>query len=137
MKHGSSKDATILLVDSDQLMRTVLQESLENDGYLVITAGDLGVAVDRLKDVSPDLLVIRSYINSMPGRIAAEYLRSRCPGLPVLVVAGLIDDDRIKVQHAIGDFYTFPKTFSRDELSAKVSEILKYESEKHTVRART
>jgi DNA-binding response OmpR family regulator len=111
-------------------MRDVVREALQSAGYLVIPAGDLGVAVDRLNEVRPDLLIVRPYINSMPGETAADYLRCRCAGLPVLVLDGFMDDDRIHVQNTIRHFHTFPRPFSREEFLAKVSDVLKYESEK-------
>ena len=48
---------TILPLVSDQLVRAVMKETSERDGYLVVPAGDLGAAVDRLKELSPDLLI--------------------------------------------------------------------------------
>jgi DNA-binding NtrC family response regulator len=120
MKEFSAPEATILLLDSDPVMRAALHDALQSAGYLVVRAGDLGDAVDRLRESRPDLLIIRPYINSMPGSIAADYLRSRSPGLPVLIVGGFMDDDRVRVQNAIKKFDTFPKPFSRDELIAKV-----------------
>lgn len=118
-------NATILLLISDPLMRTILHETLERAGYLVVTAGDVGAAVDRLKEMRPDLLIIRPYINSMPGYMAAHYLRSRCPGLPVLIVAGFMDDQRIRDQNALKDYYVFPKPFGRDELLGNVRDVLR------------
>jgi len=76
MKDFSAPDATILLLDSESVMRAGLRDALESAGYLVEMAGDLGEAVDRLAEVRPDLLITRPYINSMPGRMAADYLRS-------------------------------------------------------------
>jgi DNA-binding response OmpR family regulator len=116
--------ATILLLDSEASMRAGLRDALESAGYLVETAGDLGEAVDRLTAMRPDLLVTRPYINGMPGRMAADYLRSKRHGLPVLIVAGFMDDDRSRVQNAVEEFHTFPKPFSRNELVAKVREVL-------------
>jgi DNA-binding NtrC family response regulator len=107
-------------------MRSVLHDVLQGAGYLVMKAADLGAAVDRLSEARPDLLVTRPYINSMPGRVAADYLRSRRPGLPVLIVAGFMNEDRLNVQNAIENFYTFPKPFSHDDLLAKVSEVLSH-----------
>jgi DNA-binding NtrC family response regulator len=131
MKYFSSVDVTILLLDSDSLTRIVLLEALQTAGYLVVPASDNGAAVDRLNEVRPDLLIIRPYINSMPGPIAADYLRSKCPGLPVLIVAGFVDDERIDVQNATREFYTFPRPFSRDDVLAKVRDVLKSELDKH------
>jgi DNA-binding NtrC family response regulator len=124
MTKFSQSDVTILLLDSDSVTRAALHDAFQSAGYLVVTAGDLGEAVDRLDEIRPGLLITRPYINSMPGRIAANYLRSKHPGLPVLIVAGFVDDDRLNVQDAIGEFYTFPKPFSRDELLTNVRDVL-------------
>jgi DNA-binding response OmpR family regulator len=126
MKLGLSvpPDATILLLFSEPVMRAALRDALESAGYLVLVAGDLGEAVDRLAEAPPDLLITHPYIANMPGRIAADYLRGKQHGLPVLLVAGLLDDDRIDVQNKIEAFYTFPKPFQRDEFVAKVKDVL-------------
>jgi DNA-binding response OmpR family regulator len=118
-------DATILLLDSEPVMRAALRDALANAGYLVLAAGDLGEAVDWLADTPADLLITHPYIDNMPGRTAADYLRTKQNGLPVLVVAGFLEDDRIDVQNSVEEFYTFPKPFRRDELVAKVKDVLK------------
>jgi len=130
MKDFSSAGTSILVLESYPEMRAALRETLERAGYLVITAGDLGAAVDQLSDVLPHLLIIPPYINSMPGHIAADYLRTRHPGLPVLVIAGFMDDDRIRVQNSIREYHTFPAPFTPDELLATVKGVLQYESER-------
>jgi DNA-binding response OmpR family regulator len=114
----------ILLLDSEPVTRATLREALEREGYLVTIAGDLGEAVDRVTEMRPHLLIVRPYINSMPGRMAAEYLRTRRHGLPVLIVGGFIDDGRIQVKNEIDDFYSFPKPFTREDLIAKVKDVL-------------
>jgi DNA-binding response OmpR family regulator len=116
--------ATVLLLDSDPLMRTILHETLERAGYLVVNAGNLGAAVDRVKRMRPDLLIVRPYINSMQGGMAAQYLRAECPGLAVLIVDGFIDDERIHVQNSVHNFHMFPKPFAPAELLAKVKDIV-------------
>ena len=119
-----STNATILLLDSESVMRAALRDALESAGYLVVTASDLGDAVDRLNEIDPDFLLVRSYINSMPGQMAAEYLRSKHPGLRVLMIGAFLDDQRVTDQNTIENFHTFPKPFSRGELLEKVSEVL-------------
>jgi DNA-binding response OmpR family regulator len=89
--------------------------------------GDLGTAVDRMKEMHYDLLITRPYVHSMSGRMAADYLRTKSPGLPVLIVGGFMDDDQVNVLHAVEQFHVFPKPFPRQELLAKVKEVLKEE----------
>lgn len=124
MKDFPSPGPTILILDSYHLMRTALSEVLQAAGYLVVTANDLGAAVDRLNEVRPDLLIIPPYIESMTGYATADYLRTKQPGLRVLMIAGFINDDRIRVENEIREFFTFPDPFSRNELLAKVRSCL-------------
>lgn len=79
---------TILLLVSDPVVRSVLEETLEHAGYTVVAAGDLGHAVDRLKECQPDLLITRTYVESLPGHEAAMYLRTKCLRMKVLMVGG-------------------------------------------------
>lgn len=115
---------TILLLVSDPLVRSVLQDTLEHEGYTVVTAGDLGNAVDRLKEVTPDLLITRTYVEGMTGHDAATYLRTKSNGLRVLMVGGLLDDERLKYRESLEGFDVFPKPYSPRELLQKVKDVL-------------
>jgi DNA-binding response OmpR family regulator len=115
---------TILLLVSDPVVRLVLQETLEQGGYTVLATGDLGQAVDRMKEVTPDLLIIRSYVEGLPGYDAAVYLHAKCVKMKVLFVGGLLDDDRLQVREGLQGFAVFPKPYSAAELLQKVKEVL-------------
>lgn len=116
--------AMILLLVSDSVGRVVLQEVLEHRGYSVMAAGDLGTAVKRPNESKPDLLIISPYVEDMSGYDTAKFLRTKCHGLPVLVVAGLIDDDRLEYRLALEGFAVFPKPYSAAELLSKVKDVL-------------
>ena len=115
---------TILLLVSDPLVRSVLQDTLEHEGYTVVSAGDLGSAVDRLKEVTPDLLITRTYVEGMTGHDAATYLRTKSNGLRVLMVGGLLDDQRLKYRESLEGFDVFPKPYGPRELLQKVKDVL-------------
>ena len=120
----STTGATILLLVSDALMREVLRDALNSAGYQVVTASEIGAAVDRIRETRPALLITRPYINSMSGQTAADYLRTKQPGLQILIVSGFMEDDRVRDRNEIEDFHIFPKPFGRDELLKKVNEVL-------------
>ena len=115
---------TILLLASDGVIRKVLREALEAEGYSVQAASDIGAAVDRLEESTPDLLMVRHYTDSMSGHEAARYLRTKCPGIPVLLVGGLPDDLRLENREILEEFEIFPKPFQTAELLDKVKEVL-------------
>jgi DNA-binding NtrC family response regulator len=115
---------TILLLVSDPLVRSVLRETLEHEGYTVRATGELGQAVDRLKECQPDLLITRTYVQSLPGHDAAVYLLTKCPKMRVLIVGGLLDDDRLRQRESLKGFEVFPKPYSAAELLQKVKDVL-------------
>src|SRR5271165_5684347 len=96
MADKSPLESTILLLISEPLVRIVIQEVLERAGYLVMATGDLGTAVDRINEAKPDLLMISPYVETISGHQAAKYLQSRCLSMRILMVAGLLADDRLQ-----------------------------------------
>ena len=115
---------TILLLVSDPIIRSVLEETLDREGYTVLGTGDLGHAVDQLKDCRPDLLITRTYVQSMPGHDAAMYLRTKCPKMRVLILGGILDDERLQHREALQGFEVFPKPYTEAELLRKVKDVL-------------
>jgi DNA-binding NtrC family response regulator len=115
---------TILLLVSDPVVRSVLEETLEREGYIVRATGDLGQAVDRLEECMPDLLITRTYVQGLPGHDAAIYLRTKCLKMRVLIVGGLLDDDRLRNRETLQGFEVFPKPYTAAELLQKVKDVL-------------
>ena len=115
---------TILLLISEPLVRQVVREELERAGYVVMATGDLGTAVDRMGEARPDLLILSPYIETISGFQAAQYLQSRCVSMHVLMVAGLLADDRLQYRADLEKVKIFPKPFNGAQLLAKVQEVL-------------
>jgi len=115
---------TILLLVSDPVVRAILKETLEREGYTVLASGDLGQAVDRLQECTPDLLITRTYVESLPGHEAAMYLRTKCLGMRVLMLGGLLDDERLQYRAAQQGFAVFPKPYSAAALLQEVRHVL-------------
>jgi len=117
-------ETTILLLISEPLVRQVTREVLERAGYEVMSTGDLGSAVDRLHECKADLLMISPYVETITGHDAAKYLQGRCPGLRILMVAGLLADDRLQNRAVLEKVEIFPKPFTGAELLQEVKHVL-------------
>ena len=61
--------------------------------------------MEQLKRCEPDL-----YVQSLPGHDAAKYLRMKCSKMRVLIVGGLLDDERLQYREALQGFEVFPQT---------------------------
>jgi DNA-binding response OmpR family regulator len=117
-------ETTILLLTSEPLARVATKEVLERAGYVVMATGDLGTAVDRLGECQADLLMISPYVETITGHDAGKYLQGRCPGMRILMVAGLLADDRLQNRALLDKVEIFPKPFTGQELLDKVRQVL-------------
>src|SRR5579872_7134914 len=109
----------ILLLGSEPILRGVMKEALEQAGYVVLATGNLGTAVDMLADGKIDLLITHPYVDSIAGHEAAKYLRAKNPQMGVLLVAGLLDDDRLRYRADLAGFDVFPAPFTAAQLIEK------------------
>jgi DNA-binding NtrC family response regulator len=107
-----------------------MKEVLEGAGYVVLDAGNLGTAAELLPKYTVDLLLTHPYVEDVPGHEAARYLRARHPGLAVLMVAGLLNDDRLQYRAELAEFEIFPAPFTAAQLLEKVDEVLKMARER-------
>lgn len=134
MTNGYSTDAMILLLCSEPLVRSVMKDALGQAGYIVQATGDLGTAVDTLADSKIDLLIIYPYVESIPGHEAAKYLRGKNPKMGVLVVAGLLKDERLQDRAELEGFEIFPPPFTAAQLMEKVEEAVNAARERAATR---
>ena len=74
--------------------------------------------MDRLKELTPDLLITRTYVQSMSGTEIPMYLRTKSPKMKVLLVGGLLTT--IHYREAFSGF----EVFRKQELLQKVSDVL-------------
>ncbi len=116
--------ATILLLVSDSVSRNAIAKALESVGYFVLPAAEIDRAVKWIEECKPDLLMVRHYTENISGHDAAVYLRKLCPGIPVLLVGGLLDDPALENRESLHHFEVFPKPYKAAELLEKVKEIL-------------
>jgi CheY-like chemotaxis protein len=124
-RKGADKNAAILLLASEPTVRAALSDILYAEGYTVQAASGLGEAVDMLAAARIDLLLISPFVAEISGREAANYLRTQNPGMKILMVSGLPDDDRIRNWPSIDHIRLFPAPFSGADFVKKVAEVLR------------
>lgn len=117
---------TILLVEDEELVRSLLKELLESCGYTVIAAenGEEALAVCEQLCDPVDLLITDVVMPQMGGRELAERLGKILPGLPVLFVSGYTDDALVRESVLDADVNFIQKPFTLEVVSRKVRELL-------------
>lgn len=91
MREGAE---TILLVEDEEPIRALVRIALEERGYTVLAAAD-GVAALELADAHAgriDLLITDVVMPRMGGRVLADHLIRRRPGIKVIYMSGYADD---------------------------------------------
>jgi signal transduction histidine kinase len=86
------RDATVLVVDDEAGIRSLIRRTLEPLARRVMLATSGQDAVDLASEVEPDLLVVDLVLPDLGGVVVANHLCRQCPGLPVLLVSGYPDE---------------------------------------------
>ncbi len=84
----SARQKLVLLVDDEPSIRILLSAVLEQAGYRVIVAEDGFVALRRIQESKPDLVVTDLRMPNMNGFELLTVLRSRFPEIPTIAVSG-------------------------------------------------
>ena len=123
---------TLLVVDDDSRVRTVVCWQLEAEGYDVREAADGNTAWQGIADHRPDLIVLDLSLPGMSGLDLLRRLRSGGDPTPVVVLSGRSGEgDRIVGLDLGADDYLV-KPFSPGELAARVRSVLR-RSSRHPV----
>jgi PAS domain S-box-containing protein len=117
---------TILLVEDENQLRTVMKMYLESLGYSVIAASNGNEAMRLLGTNGSNvaLLVTDVVMPGSSGGTLAQQVLQKKPGLPVLFMSGYTDDAMLRHGFEEGTFPFLRKPFSLHELVAKIREIL-------------
>ncbi len=117
---------TVLLVEDEEMVRSVAMRILELSGYRVLPAGSGGEAVTVADghDGPIELLLTDVVMPGMNGRQLAAELRARRPEIKVLYASGYTEN--VIAHHGVIDEHVefVAKPYSVDGLTARVREVL-------------
>ncbi|HET9738649.1 MAG TPA: ATP-binding protein [Solirubrobacteraceae bacterium] len=114
---------TIMLVEDDASVRTLVQVMLESKGYRVLVANGPDEA-ERLCTSAVDLLLTDVIMPEVNGRSLAERLTTTAPAMRVLFMSGYSDDAVYRHGELSPDAAFIEKPFSDRALARKVREVL-------------
>jgi signal transduction histidine kinase/CheY-like chemotaxis protein len=115
------RGAVILLVDDDSAVRQVTASILEETGYVMLTMGSGGAALDVLDHTKVDLVLLDFAMPGMSGVEVARQIQQKFSTLPILFVTGYAD----KAAFAdVSEERIIKKPFIGNELTTKVNAAL-------------
>ena len=117
---------TILLVEDDEMVRTLVRETMESNGYHVLEASDPMEArnVAAKSRSAMQLLITDVIMPKASGPELAKELVRLSPGLKVLYMSGHTDRTILKRGVRRREVAFLPKPFTPAELIAKVRDVL-------------
>jgi PAS domain S-box-containing protein len=112
---------TILVVEDDATVRSIISDVLRDLGYNVLTAADARFAIPLLQSKQAiDLLISDVILPHVNGRKLAETARALRPALKVLFVSGYAEDAIVRGDLIEAGMDMLTKPFALDTLGAKV-----------------
>ncbi|MGQ9699001.1 MAG: response regulator [Armatimonadota bacterium] len=117
---------TVLLVEDEDTVRSVVRGALQSSGYTVLEAsnGEDALAVCSRHEGPVHLVVTDVVMPGMSGRELVERLTERIPNLRVLYMSGHTDDSVLRRGVMAGGGAFLQKPFSAEVLVRKVREVL-------------
>jgi CheY-like chemotaxis protein len=86
---------TVLVVDDEPMLRSIVREILQDEGYAVIEAADGRVILEIMAQERPDLVLMDVMMPGVDGREAYRQLRSRPEhrDVPVVMMSAAVQSN--------------------------------------------
>ncbi|MBI2466907.1 MAG: response regulator [Candidatus Rokubacteria bacterium] len=121
------QDVSVLVVDDDPAFRELARRLLEREGYRVAEAENGRVALERVREAPPGLILLDLMMPEMDGFAFVEELRREAAwrAIPVVVVTAkdLSADERARLNGYVEKILQ-EGAYPRDALLAEVRELV-------------
>ncbi|HET9488788.1 MAG TPA: GAF domain-containing protein [Methylomirabilota bacterium] len=121
------RDLPVLVVDDDAVLRQLLRRMLEPEGFTVVEAENGRVALERLREVSPSVVLLDLMMPEMDGfEFAAEFRRHEAwRAVPIVVITArdLSREDHERLNGYVQKILQ-KGAHGRDQLLAEVRELV-------------
>lgn len=116
----------VLIIEDNETLNEAYKLILEKDGHEVSTAFNGEEGLEKLKEVSPDLILLDMLMPKMDG---LEFLRHFNPGsypnTTVIILSNLNEDEQVEEARKLGAHrYILKANTSPRELAVKVNHII-------------
>ena len=120
----TSERRRILVVDDEERMIRFIRMNLEHDGFQVAEALNGKQAIQKIRDVTPDLILLDVMMPDVDGFDVLETIREFSNVPVIMLTAKGEEDDRVRgLEHGADDYITKP--FSPRELVSRIKAVLR------------
>ena len=118
---------TLLVADDDASIRSLLKQMLSDEGFAVLEASTGIEVVDKVKESSPDLVIMDVRMPELDGIEALARLKSTNPKTAVLIMTAFGSSNAAIRAMELGAFDYITKPFELDKISHSVKRVLDYQ----------
>jgi len=111
-----SKKSTILVIDDEETMRDVCQQVLRKNGYHIETSADGADGLRKVRQLSPDLVLVDLKMPGIAGMEVLEKIREIDSSIVCVVITGYATVESAVETMKCGAYDYLPKPFTPDEL---------------------
>ena len=117
---------TVLIVDDEEIIRSLATRILQRDGYDVITAssGNQGLQIYAQQPDQIDLVLMDMTMPGISGVETLRRIREIKPELPCIISSGHVADQQHISDDLMNNTFFLQKPYRLDKLSKLVDEIL-------------
>lgn len=117
---------TVLLAEDEPGMRTLIEETLRDGGYTVLSASLAAeaLALANVHEGPIDLLVTDMSMPGMSGRELAEQLFTKRPAVKILYISGFVADEAVGARLGWQGAAFLMKPFTVEALLSRVRTLL-------------
>ena len=115
---------TILVVDDEPSIRSLLSRFLSKAGYTVLESSDGRDALEKLRQSNVDLLISDIVMPERDGLEILRSLRKDFAGLKVIVMSGAFDGRFLRTAEMLGAHATLQKPLKMNLVLETVREVL-------------
>jgi DNA-binding response OmpR family regulator len=121
-----------LVVDDDLALSDVISFTLRRAGFEVLTAHDGLTAIDRWKELDPDLIILDLNLPKLDGLGVCKHIRSQ-DDTPIIILSVRGEEDDIVRGLKLGADDYIVKPFSPRQMIARAEAVLRRSSVNHKV----
>lgn len=114
------ESVTILVVDDEQMMRSLLQKILEREGYRVLPVSTASEAVDTMASAEVDIVISDLKMPGMDGFELLKQIKADHPDVGVIIMTAYGETYTVKDALLLGADEYITKPFKSHEISLVV-----------------
>jgi DNA-binding NtrC family response regulator len=120
----ADKRKTILIVEDEELVRSMLRDKFEHEGYRVLEAEDGREGQNILEDDHVDLVISDLIMPRQDGLELLMAMRAGWPNIPLIVITAPSNQLYLEVAGRLGASRTFEKPLDLDALGRAARDLL-------------